>query len=334
MLTLLDITYLLTGLLGILLACELFTNGIEHVGCRYHLSEQATGSVLAAVGTALPETILPIIAILFVKTGGHEIGSGAILGAPFMLISLAMMFGGITVIVGWACGKRGLALDIDPVHVKNDLAYFLCAYGLVVVATLVLRPVKELFALVLIAAYVVYTKHTFSSGSKMEAATCRPLYIKRLMPFLDQDGRMEIAQSALGILGIVLGAKVFVDGIADVAQEVGISLFLFSFLIAPIATELPEKFNSVIWYWRGKDTLAIGNITGAMVFQSTFPVTVGLLLTPWVLDASGFLGMGLAILGGSMFYALLAFRRTLNGIWMLLGGAIYALYLIGVMWIF
>jgi len=331
MLAAFDFAHLLIGLAIILVACELFTNGIEHVGCRYQLSEQATGSVLAAMGTALPETILPIIAILFAKTGGHEIGSGAILGAPFMLISLAMLLGGITVIAGWAAGRRGLVLDIDPKHVRCDLAYFLGAYALVLVVSLLLHPLKGVLAFALIAAYVVYTKRTLYSDGQMDAEECRPLYFTRAIPSLRQNTRLELAQSVTGLLGIVVGAKVFVDGIAGVALEFGVSLFLFSFIIAPMATELPEKFNSTLWYWRGKDTLAMGNITGAMVFQATFPVAVGLLLTPWTLDSEGLLGIGLAMLGGTMFYVLLGVRGTLSGTWMLLGGVIYALYLVGVL---
>ena len=54
---------------------------------------------------------------------------------------------------------------------------------------------------------------------------------------------------------------------------------ILSLIITPIATELPEKINSVIWVGKGKDTLALGNITGAMVFQSCFPVVFGMLFT-------------------------------------------------------
>src|SRR5437870_8331393 len=69
----------------ILLSAELFTNGIEWVGESFGLSEGAVGSVLAAVGTALPETLLPLVAILLGHgTSGEDIGIGAILGAPFM----------------------------------------------------------------------------------------------------------------------------------------------------------------------------------------------------------------------------------------------------------
>src|SRR5438034_1359613 len=79
---------LAVSLVLILLAAELFTNGIEWVGETLGLSEGAVGSVLAAVGTALPETLLPLVAIAIGHPQGEEIGIGAILGAPFMLSTL------------------------------------------------------------------------------------------------------------------------------------------------------------------------------------------------------------------------------------------------------
>ncbi|MDH3515129.1 MAG: sodium:calcium antiporter, partial [Gammaproteobacteria bacterium] len=54
-----------------------------------------------------------------------------------------------------------------------------------------------------------------------------------------------------------------------------------SLLIVPVATELPEKVNSILWIRRRKDTLAFGNITGAMVFQGSLLPALGILLTPW-----------------------------------------------------
>src|ERR671910_2055394 len=95
-----DILILFIALGIILLGAELFTNGIEWFGRKLELAEGAVGSVLAAVGTALPETMIPIIAILF-STGEHseEIGIGAILGAPFMLATLAMFVTGVAVMV-------------------------------------------------------------------------------------------------------------------------------------------------------------------------------------------------------------------------------------------
>jgi cation:H+ antiporter len=78
-------------------------------------------------------------------------------------------------------------------------------------------------------------------------------------------------------------------------------------VLAPLATELPEKLNSVLWTRQGKDTLALGNITGAMVFQSTVPVAIGLAFTTWELDRFAVIAIALGLAGGAL--ALATLRR-------------------------
>src|SRR5882672_4207853 len=109
-----DLAILGVGLVVILAGSELFTNGIEWFGHKLDLAEGAVGSVLAAVGTALPETTIPLIAILF--TGGaaaNDVGIGAILGAPFMLATLAMAVLGITVLAMAERRTNGRHLEVQ-----------------------------------------------------------------------------------------------------------------------------------------------------------------------------------------------------------------------------
>ena len=88
-----DVIIFLLSFAVILAGCEFFTNGVEWAGKRFNLSEGAVGSVLAAVGTAMPETLVPLIAILMLGgEAGREIGVGAILGAPFMLATMALFY--------------------------------------------------------------------------------------------------------------------------------------------------------------------------------------------------------------------------------------------------
>src|SRR5439155_22448208 len=83
-------------------------------------------------------------------------------------------------------------------------------------------------------------------------------------------------------LGVMFGgAHLFVLHLSPLALALGVPPLILALLIVPVATELPEKFNSVLWVRRGKDTLALGNISGALVFQSTFPVTLGLCFLDW-----------------------------------------------------
>ena len=88
------IAILLASFIVILAGSEMFTNGVEWAGERMSLSEAAVGSLLAAVGTALPETLIPAVALLMGggAPGAHsEGGVGAIIGAP--CASLASMPG-------------------------------------------------------------------------------------------------------------------------------------------------------------------------------------------------------------------------------------------------
>jgi cation:H+ antiporter len=91
---------LMLALAIILLGATVFTNGLEWFGKKMNLSDGAVGSIFAAIGTALPETLVPIVAIMFGSPdAGHKIGVGAIIGAPFMLGTLAFFVSGVAVIV-------------------------------------------------------------------------------------------------------------------------------------------------------------------------------------------------------------------------------------------
>jgi cation:H+ antiporter len=106
---------------------------------------------------------------------------------------------------------------------------------------------------------------------------------------------------------------------------------LLALVVAPIATELPEKLNSVIWVRQGKDTLALGNITGAMVFQSTIPTVVALVLAgaTWEVtpaSALAFASAGIAFLSVAAIFVPMVRTRVLRGRRLLVGGAFYLVY--------
>src|SRR3712207_9564743 len=101
--------------------------------------------------------------------------------------------------------------------------------------------------------------------------------------FQAEDGIRDIGVTGVQTcaLPIFAGAQIFVGAVEHLSEVIGLDETILALIIAPIATELPEKFNSVLWVRNGKDTLAMGNITGAMVFQSCLPTVLGLLFTAW-----------------------------------------------------
>jgi cation:H+ antiporter len=321
------VALLVIALVIILASAELFTNGVEWFGRRYELGEGAVGSVLAAVGTALPETLIPIIAIVFTSTAASdEIGVGAILGAPFMLATLAMVVTATAVVVFAWRGRRTREVTINEGVMRRDLSHFLIAYGLAMAAGVIAnQALHYALAACLLVFYGYYVWETLRSEGDLGGDT-KPLYFHR-HPEMPHRHRIFL-QLGLALVGIVIGAEIFVREVEVLSETLGVAPLIMSLLITPIATELPEKFNSVLWIRQRKDTLALGNITGAMVFQSTFPVSVGLLFTTWQLDRPSMVAGMLALVSGTVFYVTLRVRHTLTW-WSLAGaGSVYFAYLV------
>jgi cation:H+ antiporter len=327
----------------ILMGAELFTNGIEWFGRKLELAEGVVGSVLAAVGTALPETMIPIIAILFASgEAANEVGVGAILGAPFMLGTLAMFVTGIAVLVVTRRDAAGDVMRVDTGVLAHDMRYFAIAYAIAIgAAFLPVEPVwlKWIVAVVLIGIYAWYVKGHFEADPDVDARDLAPLRFHRLDPAgLSDDPatpRLRVVNlqvlAALGL--IVAGAFFFVGAVEHLASTFGIDGALLALVVAPIATELPEKFNSVIWVRQGKHTLAMGNITGAMVFQSTIPTVVALVFASnnWVVAPGSYIAFtsaGIAFLSSALIFVPMARRGVLRGRGLLVGGAFYLAYLV------
>ncbi len=338
-----DLLILALAFLVILLGAELFTNGIEWFGRKLELAEGAIGSVLAAVGTALPETMIPIIAIVF-GGGGRatdEVGIGAILGAPFMLSTLAMFVTGAGVLAFRARRATGTVMLVDTGVLVHDIRFFLGGYALAIGAAFLppsLSPLRFVVAAALLSMYAWYVKGHFDAEHETGEAELAPLRFHRL----DRRGhrrdpgvpRLRIVgvQVAAALACIVGGAYLFVAAVNSLATSLGVSQILLALVVAPIATELPEKFNSLIWVRQGKDTLAMGNITGAMVFQSAIPTVVALVLAgdAWHVTGSSvvaFASAGIALLAVAAVFGPMARRSTLDGRSLLVGGLLYVAYL-------
>ena len=337
-----DIVILIIAFVVILFGAELFTNGIEWFGRKLELAEGAVGSVLAAVGTALPETMIPIIAILFGSgAASHEVGIGAILGAPFMLATLAMFVTGVAILIVARNRASGDQMRVDTHVLAHDMRYFAIAYAIAIgAAFLPVEPVwlKWIVAVVLIGIYAWYVKAHFEADPNVDAEDLAPLRFRRLDRSAHRDDpsvprlRVVNLQVLAALALIVIGAVFFVDSVEHLATTLNIDGALLALVIAPIATELPEKFNSVIWVRQGKDTLAMGNITGAMVFQSTIPTVVALVFASdaWVAapgSYTAFTSAGIAFLSSAFIFIPMARRGVLRGRGLLIGGVFYLAYL-------
>ena len=325
-----SVALLLMALVLVFLAAQAFTNALEYLGERLGVSEGVTGSIFAAVGTALPETIVPIVAI--VAGGGEpsvneEVGLGAILGAPFMLATLSLGMMG-----AFAAARRGWrdALTPEPSGMKRDILVFLTAFALVVAAAMMpdWPHARVGFALGLVVLYFLYVLRTIKASAALVeeghgTEASRPLYVEKVLP---DAPWVAVAQLLLALAVLVAGARMFVAGAQQLSEILGISALVVSLLVVPVATELPEKVNSILWILGRKDTLAFGNITGAMVFQGTMIPAIGMMLMPWRLeDRFAMLAVALAF-AGSAWLAVALWRGRLMPLWLCGNAALYLVF--------
>lgn len=323
-----NVIILLLSLGIILLGCELFTNGIEWFGKKMNLGDGVVGSIFSAVGTCLPETLIPIIALLFStnQMNSKDIGIGAIVGAPFMLATLAFFITGFSVIIFSSKRKTKFQLNINLDVLSRDISFFVIVYISAILASFfTLGIVKNIVAISLIACYIYYVVKTVNNDQASNEEIDELIFSK---VFKSKTSTLIIVfQIAFALVSIIIGAELFVSSIEVVAKALKVSTLVLSIIITPIATELPEKFNSIIWISKSKDTLALGNITGAMVFQSCIPVSIGILATDWNLDTVTLVSAFLALASALVNFIWIKKHKYLNSVPLLSGGLFYAFFI-------
>lgn len=306
---------LLPASFAILLAgALLFTNAIEWFGSMLNLGQGAVGSVLAAVATALPESLIPVVAIIGGERGSKDVAVGAIIGAPLLLATIAMALVGVAAVLYRGRRPQELSLSVHFPTLERDLTFFIgCLIVALGVGLGAPKALQIVAAVVLVAAYILYVTWTLRHSGPVESQDA-------LKPLLMDASRGDppgmstvIAQLLVALAAIAGGAHLFVEQILHVANSAGLEPLVLSLVLAPFATELPEKANSFFWVRDGKDSLALGNITGAMVFQSTIPVSIGLLFTSWQLDTYSMLAGCLALAGGVVAIVTLQIRGRFSG---------------------
>jgi cation:H+ antiporter len=295
------IVLLAAGFAAVLGGALLFTNAVEWAGTRLGLGVGAVGTILAAVSTALPESVIPVVAVVRGDADADDVAVGAILGAPFMLATVAMALIGLAALGFSRRRTQGSRLRLPRGVVRRDLVFFLVLMSVTLVLGLgtpeLLRYAAAPLLVLTYGGYVVLTVRRAGAAQPDEE-----------LPALIADPTKEdppasaaiALQFVVGLGLIVGGAHLIVDELIAIAERIDVSPLVLALLVAPLATELPEKANSVLWIREGKDALAVGNVTGAMVFQSTLPVAIGVAFTSWELDRFALLAGVVALAGGAV----------------------------------
>jgi cation:H+ antiporter len=357
---------------AIYLSCEWFVNAVEWLGERLNVGKMAVGTILAAFGTALPESVVTLVAVTTgATTEAKDIGVGAAMGGPLALATVAYGVTGAMLLLkhrkdraaatdrsdertaalvdagaaGPDCsvpqpagvtGTTTTAVDAGQVlgsaadmkRLAKDQKWFLPIFIVKVALGLVAFAFKPALGLLFFAAYAVYFWREIRSGQDTdeEGEELEPL---KFQPKAASPATWAVAAQTLVTLAVIFFAsQLFVKQLDAIGPMLGLSASVTALLLSPIATELPEIMNAVIWVRQGKTKLALANISGAMMIQATVPSGLGLLFTRWHFDGA-LLWSGLITMAAIVYLLTTMRARKLTPARLAVAAGFYVLFALG-----
>ncbi|WP_443045121.1 sodium:calcium antiporter [Streptomyces sp. NBC_00223] len=288
---------------AIYLSCEWFVNAVEWLGQRLNVGKMAVGTILAAFGTALPESVVTLVAVTTGATPeARNIGVGAAMGGPLALSTIAYGVTGFVLLLkrrrhesavreetGTTPARpagQALGDEKDMRRLAKDQKWFLPIFVVKVALGLVAFAYKPVLGLLFFTAYAVYFWREIRAEDQGdgEHEELEPLKLQRGAA---SPATWAVVVQTLATLAVIfLASQLFVRQLDAIGPMLGLPSEVTALLLSPVATELPEVMNAVIWVRQGKTKLALANISGAMMIQATVPSGLGLLFTTWKFDGA------------------------------------------------
>lgn len=318
---------MIVSALLIYFSCELFVNGIEWVGKEFNISQNAVGSVLAA----LPESVVTFIAVVFgVSASQKDIGVGAALGGPLVLSTIAYAIVGISIVIFSGSRKSGACINVNAKKLARDQIWFMCIFVFKIGLGLIAFAIKPWLGILFLVAYGVYSYKEMNAPSDEIAVE---LEVLKFSPKSTSPKKSIILiQTIFSLSLIFIGSQLFVHSMETLSISLGMSPHIVSLLLSPVATELPETLNAIIWVRQGKENLALANISGSMMIQATVPSALGIIFTPWILDKYLVLAAIITFLSISIIWTTLK-RSCLSAKRLSLNSLLYAIFILEIIFI-
>ncbi|MFH1562723.1 MAG: hypothetical protein ABIF11_04800 [Nitrospirota bacterium] len=321
------------GLIAI--SCIFFNNAMNWLGKTFEL-EGTTGSVLSIIGTSLPQVIIPFIAFTFLRGGETiQIGMGAVLGAPFVLSTLGFFITGYIILSLAKKGEREKEVDADFLLIARDIKFFLISYTFAIFAGFLVDKVPQVFiglVLLIIYGYYLYRNVVYEEMVSEELYT--PLYFA---PHGDFTLGNILFQLILSLIALIGGAGLFIHTMKEIALTGGtqsaLSGLILAIIFIPLVIEIPSKLNLMERLKESKDTLAVGDITSSLIFQSCVLVTLGILFTPWKLEGISILVGCIPIVSATILYISLTMQERVNPYVLLASGGFYLVFILGLFFV-
>ncbi len=314
-----NILFLIGGLLLILVGANALTDGASSVAKRFNISNLVIGLTIVAFGTSAPELTVSIVSAL---KGSSDIAIGNVVGSN---IFNTLMIVGCTAIVAPISMTKGTISKEIPLCLLASIVLFICANDILLNGT-EKDSISSSDGLLLLCFFLIFLSYTFAiakNGSTSDEDTS----IKSL----------PIWKSVLyiigGLAGLVFGGQLFVDGASGIASSLGVSESIIGLTIVAGGTSLPELATSIVAALKKNPEMAIGNVIGSNLFNIFFVLGCSASIVPMNIQGITNVDFGVLIFSCVLLYLFGVFfkKRTITrweGAVMTLCYVAYIVYLI------
>ena len=311
-----DILYIIFGLALVLVGAHILTEGSAAVAEKFGVSEFVIGLTIVAVGTSMPEFVVSSAAAV---QGSSDMAIGNVVGSN--IFNVFLILGLCALVSPLPFTRNNIRFDIPLVFIASML--------LLVVASDTLLGLGEVNligriegALMFLCYIALITWSVRSSKQDKQEIAAEP--------------RMKMWVALLAILGglvaLVVGSRLFVNGASSVARSLGVSDALIAITLVACGTSLPELASSLVSVAKGQKGMALGNVLGSNLFNILFILGGCSMITPLTLGDITIIDITMVVMSAVIpfIFAFTLKGRNLNRIE---GAAMVAIYVGYVAWL-
>ena len=244
---------LITGLVLILLGANYLVDGSSSIAKKFGLSEFVIGLTIVGIGTSTPEMVVSFMSSIQDKA---TMAIGNIVGSN--IINTLLILGVTAAISPLLITKDNIRKDI-PLNIGVTLLLILLGMKNTIFG-IGSNELSRWDGALFLIIFVIYmwksftSKSTDSAGQDDEGIEIYPNW-------------MSLIFIVSGLIGLVMGGKVFVTNAVRLAQEFNVSEKFIAITIMALGTSLPELATCIVAALKGRGQLALGNILGSNIFN-------------------------------------------------------------------
>lgn len=243
-----NIILVITGFVLLIKGADFFVDGSSSLAAKMGIPSLIIGLTIVAMGTSAPEAAISISAAFKGSTG---IAIGNIYGSNILNILIIL---GITACI--------TPLKVGKTTIRYEIPYMIFITAVLAVIGYITGTVNRIAGAGLWILFIIYFIYLFYQAKHMD--TEEDGEIKNL------KGMQIFFYIVFGMICIVFGSNVTVDGATAIAKAVGISDRVIGLTIIAFGTSLPELITSVTAARKKQADIAIGNIVGSNIFNILF----------------------------------------------------------------